>query len=131
MMGEIRYNKAILSECCLRVAKQVPRPFSDCLLEIYKEKRTAKGRHFGEVARPKLMQYLKKLPISDTERELFIHSFSGGGFEEERMQLSVLEQGARSLEKQIGELELRVREQGRVALGLGVLGGVFLVVILL
>lgn len=109
----------------------MPGPFRDCLMEIYGEKMTAQGKHFGEVARHKLMAFLKKQPITDTERDLFINAFSGEGFTEERMQLSVLEQGAKNLEKQMEELELRMREQGRVALGLGVLGGAFLVVILL
>lgn len=131
LMGEIRYSRSTLPECCRHVAERAGEPFGSCLKEIYDEMRQNTGRGFGEVFVEKMRVCLDKLPITPEDTELFLRFAAQSGFAEGDMQIKWMEQSRDQLAHTVETLEAELAGKSRVALSMGVMSGLLLVILLL
>ena len=81
------------------------------------------AKHFEEC--------LKEMPVTKEDTEQFLSFVTVGSFAEARMQLGTLEQIRDNLGEKIKELEKENIEKSRMAVGLGAMGGLFLVIVLI
>ena len=128
-ISEIAYGEAALPECCLRVGERVEEPYRGALLRVCEamEKRES---GFRECFRENMAKALEKLPVNEREKESFLGLGDCCGLEENRMQIRAIEQYRDRLETAIGQREAGMEKQGKLAAGLGILCGLFLVIVL-
>lgn len=131
LMSEIRYHNATLPESCRLAGKRMPRPWGEALLQIWEKLEKDMGMGFGESWREEIGLHLEDLPISEREKEVVLGVAECEGFCDAAMQLSALEQHRDLLEDTIKRRKEQLQEQGRMAVGLGILGGLLLVIVFL
>ena len=87
------------------------------------------GLTFGEVFREVVGEALGSLPLRETDREDFLRFALQTGYADAQMQLRAIEQSAELL-KGTRERLRESAEKGRMAVGLGAMGGLFLILLL-
>ncbi len=130
LIGEIRYGKATLPECCMQVAEQLPQPYRGSLRAVYERMTENMGETFDMVFREEMEKALIKLPLKGEDRELVLALFSQKGFEENAMQIRTIEQGRERLRQVIENVEAEHVQKCRMAVGLGIMGGLLVTVVL-
>ncbi len=126
MDGEIRHRNLNLPECFSITADRLSSPVSDFLKELC----TAIKRHEG-VTLPKLWGEKASLYFPPMELTQLCKFGEELGFHDQSMQLSAIRQYEILLQAEINETEKKMSETGRIYSALGVLGGVFIVIILI
>ncbi len=130
LASQVRYGRDALPECCRHAARQLPDPFGQAFWQVAERMRENTGASFAEVFRESTAPALESLPLTDEDREIFLEFASETGHTDGRMQLEILEQSRGRLWGTARRLEGESGEKGRMALGLGAMGGLLLVLIL-
>ena len=89
------------------------------------------GNSLGQVSRASFDRHLKKLMVSEKEKEEFIACFAQEGFEEGCMQIQSILRGRQELETAMQELSGTLNSRCRLAISLGTMSGLLLVVLFL
>jgi len=131
LMSEIRYHKSTLPEACRQVGKRTQEPYGSALLSLYDMLREHNGKSFREGWRENMEKCLKKLPVSEKERDMVFGVGECEGFSDPDMQLRAMEQYRDMLESRVKTREAQLHQQGRMAAGLGIMSGLLLVIILI
>lgn len=129
--GEIRYGRCVLAQCCLQVAEHTREPFRQSFLRVYERMQQNGGESFEEICEDCLKTGLKEVVAKTEDKEIFIHCFSKVGFQEEVLQLRMIEQGKSRLEDRLYAVEREAVSRYKLALGIGVMSGLLLVILLL
>ena len=108
LIGEISYARNTLPEAFSRISEKVTSPFREYLQSVAKRLKEQTGEAFVRILK---------------EQEL--------GYLDAKMQIQLLESGKTELAMQEEKLRHQLPEQKRVWQSLGILGGAFLVVILI
>lgn len=130
LIGEIRYGKATLPECCIQVSEQLPQPYRGSLRAVYERMAENMGESFDTVFREEIEKALLQLPLKGEDRALVLSLFSKKGFEENAMQIRTIEQGRERLRQVIESVEAEHAQKCRMAVGLGIMGGLLVTVVL-
>lgn len=130
LASEVRYGRATLPECCRHVASQLPAPFCEALREVDERMRRNDGDTFAAVFFECMRKPLEELPLRSEDRENFLGFASGEGFQDGRMQLRTLERSSELLSDTVERLQKENVEKCRMAVGLGVMGGLLLILVL-
>lgn len=88
------------------------------------------GMSFGEVFREEMAAVLSDLPLQEEDRENFLLFCDQTGFADGQMQLRAIEQSAERLRATEEKLVQENAEKGRMAVGLGAMGGLALILAL-
>ncbi len=131
MMSEVRYSKASLPECCRQLADRLEEPYQSSFLKIWEETRENSGEAYNYIFARNMQTCMGQVPLAREEKKLFLEVSQRFGYEEAQMQLCSMEQCREQLKRLAGRLEREVSEKGRMAMGLGTLGGLLLIIILL
>lgn len=129
--GEIRYGRCVLAQCCLQVAKRTQDPFRKSFLQVYEKMQQNEGESFGEICESCLRAGLKDVVAKTEDKELFIQCFARVGFQEDVLQLRMIEQGKKQLEDKLCMVEGEAASKYKLALGMGVMSGLLLIILLL
>lgn len=129
--GQVRFGRSTLPECCIQIAERVEEPFKGSFQEIYERNCRNRGDGFGQVCKEVFEQKLKKLVVSETEKEQFITCFASCGYEDDKMQIRSIQQGRQELERIITELNGTLNSRCRLAVSLGTMSGLLLVILFL
>jgi Stage III sporulation protein AB (spore_III_AB). len=129
--GEIKYANSPLAEAFSNMAKRIETPFSDFLNKISKELDAFTGVTFKNVWRKHIEQDLKQTKLTEKDKEQLKNLGENMGYLDREMQhnsiLLYLEQLEKEIEEAVGELQKKTK----VYHSLGIMGGLFLAVILL
>ncbi len=131
LLGQIRFGRCTLPECCLQLTERVGEPYRSSFLAIYEAACLNRGESFGQLCETQLRQDLQKLVVDKEDRELFMSCFSKCGFEEDRMQLRIIEQTKEELEERLHRLSQENTSKCRLALSLGTMSGLLLIILFL
>ncbi len=129
-VGEIRYSRCTLPECCMRVAKRTQPPYQELFMNIYMQSCENTGESFGDVCKRILEDGVAKENAAKEDKELFISCFVNDGYEEDFLQLRSLEQTKEELDKKVLALESVLASKCRLALSLGSMSGLLLIILL-
>lgn len=129
--GEIRYGKSLLAECCLRLSEKLDEPYKNIFLEIYQRSMEHSGEDFGEICRQCMSCGMKELTVKTGDRELLINCFAESGYEEDVLQLRVIEQTKQQLLQRLECVAKENVSKYKVALGMGVMSGLLLMILLI
>ncbi|MCM1064090.1 MAG: stage III sporulation protein AB [Eubacterium sp.] len=128
--SEVRYGKATLGECCLRMQRQLREPFRSCFERLNGKLREANGESCGKIFREVLTEGMRGLPLRQEDRDAFFQFIPENGYMDRQMQLLSIQRSRALLESTLEELEKENAEKCRLALGLGAMSGMLLVLIL-
>ena len=129
--GEIRYGRCVLAQCCLQVAKRTREPFRQSFLQVYERMLQNSGESFEEICVNCLKDGLKDVEANAEDKEIFIQCFSKAGFQEDILQLRMIEQGKNRLAQRLCTVEGEAAAKYKLALGMGVMSGLLLIILLL
>lgn len=130
LASEIRYGRATLPECCRHAGDQLAFPFDEGMRRVDEKMWENTGETFAEVFRECLRDPLGTLPLKEEDRETFFQFASKAGFMDGQMQLRVMEHSGELLEGTAEKLERENAEKCKMAVGLGVMGGLLLILVL-
>lgn len=128
-MSEIAYGKATLPECCKRVGERVKEPYNRALLKIHISMEK-KESSFRDCWHEEMEKCLRRLPVSEREKEIFLSFPDCCGLQDNRMQIRAIEQYRDMLNGAILRREAELEKQGKLAAGLGIMSGLLLVIAL-
>lgn len=128
-MSEIGYGKATLPECCKRVGERVEEPYRSALLTVHTGMEK-KESSFRDCWHTEMRRSLKRLPVSEREKNIFLSFPDCCGLQDNRMQIRAIEQYRDMLNTAITHREAELGKQGRLAAGLGIMCGLLLVIAL-
>lgn len=131
MISEVRYSKSSLPECCRQLAGRLPEPYGNSFFKVWEETQENSGEGYRDIFVRNLKHCMGQVPLGAEEKNLFLQAFCQFGYEEARMQINSMEQCKEQLKSICGGLEKEVGEKGRMAMGLGTLGGLLLIIVLL
>ncbi len=129
--AEIRFGRCGLPECCLRLAQRSEEPFQNCFWNIYERYSENNGESFQTICGECLEQGLQNLVVQREDREVFMRCFASGGYEEDVLQLRVIEQSREQLSERLVLTERENVSKYKLALGMGVMSGLLLIILLL
>ncbi len=129
--SQVRFGRSTMGECCEQIARRVDNPFKSCFKEIAGEMEQNEGSSLGQVSRASFNRHLKRLVVSEKEKEEFVTCFAHEGFEDEGMQIQSILRGRQELETAMQELNETLTSRCRLAISLGTMSGLLLVVLFL
>ena len=119
LIGEISYARNTLPEAFSRISEKVASPFREYLQSVAKRLKEQE------------QTVREKTSLREEDWDLFLQTLGHLGYLDAKMQIQLLESGKTELAMQEEKLRHQLPEQKRVWQSLGILGGAFLVVILI
>ena len=119
LIGEISYARNTLPEAFSRISEKVASPFREYLQSVAKRLKEQTGETFVRILKEQEQTVREKTSLREEDWDLFLQT------------LGHLESGKTELAMQEEKLRHQLPEQKRVWQSLGILGGAFLVVILI
>ena len=130
LASQVRYGRASLPECCRQAAGQMKAPFAEAFRDVARQMEENEGSSFAEVFRKRLGATLESLPLSGEDRESFLRFVPDMGYQDGQMQLRAMEQSKERLADTERRLEKEYADRGRMAIGLGLMGGLLIILVL-
>lgn len=131
LAGEISFARNTLPEAFERISEKVSSPFREYLRSAAGHMRAQTGESYDGILKKAGEMIPERCNLQQEDWELFLQTIGSLGYLDTRMQLQLLESGRTELAVRERELEHQLPEQKRVWQSLGILGGAFLVVILI
>ena len=119
LIGEISYARNTLPEAFSRISEKVASPFQEYLQSVAKRLKEQE------------QTVRQKTSLREEDWDLFLQTLGHLGYLDAKMQIQLLESGRTELAMREEKLQHQLPEQKRVWQSLGILGGAFLVVILI
>lgn len=130
LQTEMDYAKAALPEICRRLSGR-PTPFRLAFEEIYKEIDKNNGCCFEEIWQKYMGESLQQLPLKEKEREILLGFPECLGFRDGKGQAGGIEKYIEEASSYSRELEEELKNKNKIAMCLGVMGGMMAVILLL
>lgn len=131
LISQIVYQQSTLEDCMYELSSKVKEPYKECFQEIYSLIRENTGEVPLEIMEQELGALLERLHIKREVAKLFVECFGCTGFQDTAGMEKVLRgRKDRLMEYSAGALE-ESRKQSRLAVYLGMFGGMFCVILCL
>lgn len=129
--SEICYSRSSLPEACRMIGNRVEEPYREGLLSVCKVMEENEGLPFSLIWKKQMGESLQKTAAPKKERTLFLQFADSTGFADHQMQLRVLEQCRECLEQSVKKQEECMENKTKVVMSMGLIGGLFLTIVLL
>lgn len=129
--SEIRYSRSSLPEACRMIGNRVEEPYRAGLLSVFKVMDENEGLPFSLIWKQQMDESLQKTAASKKDRTLFLQFADSTGFADHQMQLQVLEQCKERLGQSVRRQEESMENKTKVVMSMGLIGGLFLTIVLL
>ena len=131
LISQIVYQRCTLEDCIFELSLKVREPYKACFEKIYTRIRENTKLSPTQIMEEEMRLLLQSLKINGDIAGLFIECFACTGFQDtEGMEKVLRGIKERLLEFREGDLE-ESRKQGRLAVYLGMFGGMFCVILCL
>lgn len=129
--GEIAFARTTLPEALRAVGGRTAAPFSEFLSELARQLETSSGKTFGELLRQSVAVHLKGTELCREDLEDFCEAAVHLGYLDGKMQVHILETYQKEQEQKVLRLMGELPAKQKLFQSLGILGGIFLVILLL
>lgn len=130
LRGEIKYNHATLSEAFHVIAKRIKKPYGTLLYKVSEKMDLLEGQTFSQIWEQCVEQELKESVLKREDREKLV-SFGGQlGYLDMEMQLASIELYLEQTQEEIKAARESRQRNGRLYQALGVMSGIFLVILM-
>lgn len=131
LRGEIKYAKTPLPEAFRSIGKRLSPPFSCFLAAASKELGVLQGKTFQEVWEDAVFMHLSRTRLTKGDLAQLIKLGENFGYLDSEMQLGTIDLYLEQLELEIERAEQTVENKARMCHCLGVLAGLFAVILIL
>ena len=131
LKGEISFARTTLPEAMAQLSKHVKPPFQALYSKLALELKQHPGTGFGEILYAMLEVEKKNWDLLSEDVEHFYQACCNLGYLDKEMQIHILERYIKEQEKNVEQLAKEVPQKMKLYRSLGVLGGVFLVIVLI
>lgn len=131
LTGEISFAKSTLPEALFKISEKVESPFREYLQSVGEQLKNQTGETLEQILREHAESVQRKTGLCVEDWEIFLQTLGHLGYLDKNMQIQFLENGRSELAAREERLQHQLPEQKRVWQSLGILGGAFLVVILI
>lgn len=131
LRGEIRYMKTPLGEAFFSVGERLKEPYQSFFRYLSKEIEELSGKSFPEIWSEGVEKELLALKLTKSEKSQLKRIGENLGFMDQAMQLSVIDLYTEQLEGEIHSAEETIGNKTRIYQCLGIMGGIFTVIIIL
>lgn len=129
--GEIAFARTTLPEALRSVGGRTASPFSEFLGELARQLETSSGKTFGELLRQSVAAHLEDSELGREDLEDFCEAAVHLGYLDGKMQVHILETYRKEQERKVLRLTGELPAKQKLYRSLGILGGIFLVILLL
>lgn len=129
--SEISYSKAALPEACRMISNRIMNPYSAGLYNVWEIMNLNNGLTFSLAWKQEMGKCMYDIPIGNTEKEAFLKFAESTGYADNQMQLKMLEKCKITLGGAIKHQEERMENKSKVVMSIGLMGGLFLTIVLL
>lgn len=130
LKGEISFARTTLPDAFLQISGKLERPMDTFCRQIAEEMRTKKGEEFSHLLLKTIEKTWKNTCLEPEDVEEFYQTASHLGYLDQRMQIHLLEGYLRELQQKTETLMKELPGQRKLFQSLGLLGGVFFVILL-
>lgn len=136
-LSEINFSKATMPECCAQVGirmcggNETDRKMGNSLIKVHELMSRNEGITFDKAFSETMEECLSTFVLEDTDIADFLKISHTGSYSDGQMQIKALERIRDDLKDKASELKSEVENRGRIAVGLGAMGGLLLVIVLL
>ena len=131
LRGEISCAQTPLPEAFWHTAGKLPEPFGNFLRQISKELDQCQGKSLGEVFGENVESRLRDASLTREDRERLKELGESLGYLDKAMQLASLDAWGRELDMEIEELTEGLPVRKKLFQSLGLMGGLFLAILLI
>lgn len=131
LTGEISFARSTLPEAFYRISEKVESPFREYLRSVAERLKEQTGEVFARILKEQTQTVREKTSLREEDWDLFLQTLGHLGYLDAKMQIQLLENGRTKLAAREEKLQHQLPEQKKVWQSLGILGGAFLVVILI
>ena len=129
--GEISCARSPLPDAFWNVAGKLPEPFREFLREVSEDLGRYEGETLGEVFAENVDCHLKDTSLTGEDRERLKELGESLGYLDKAMQLAHLEAYGKELDMAVGELTEGLPVRKKLFRSLGIMGGLFLAILLI
>lgn len=129
--AQIRYGKCLLAECCLKLGEKLEAPYKDIFYEIYRKSKEHSGESFEDICGRSMEEGMRNVVASFEDKELLINCFAKSGYEEDILQLRIIEQTKNQMAQRLEDMAGENMMKCKLALGMGIMSGLLLVILLI
>ncbi len=130
LKGEISFARTTLPEAMEQLSKHILPPFHNLFAGLALELKQHPGTGFGEILYTMLENEKQNWELLPKDVDNFYQACCNLGYLDKEMQIHMLERYMKELEKTVEKLSKEIPQKIKLYRNLGVLGGVFLVVVL-
>lgn len=131
LKGEIRFARKTLPESFEQLSERVLSPFQELFLGLANELKYHPGTGFEEIFKDILDREKENFALLTNDMECFYQACCNLGHLDKEMQMHILDRYIKDLERTVEHLAKEMPQKTKLYRSLGILGGVFLVVILI
>lgn len=131
LQSEVSHRNLSLTEAFAAVSDRLPGVFGNFMTGVCDEWHRRAGTTLAVIWREKTYACLSDEAMKKNELSTLAEFGEQLGFQEREMQLTMLELYERQLQEDIARMTVKARETGRIYRLLGVMGGVFAIIILI
>lgn len=130
LRGEIKYNHATLAEGFHTIGERMKNPYGIILSAVSDEMKRMDGQTLAQIWEKRLREGLKESALSQEDRERLI-SFGGQlGYLDIEMQQNTIELYLEQVQEEILQARESMKRNGRLYRTMGVVMGIFLVILM-
>lgn len=130
LKGEIEFSHTVLPDAFQQISRKVEEPFSTLLGTISREMRKQDGRSLKDLIRRSMEEWKKESDLEQEDVDAFTESVGQLGYLDRSMQIHLLETYQKEQEIKLEILKGELPGKQKLFSSLGILGGVFLVILI-
>lgn len=131
LRGDIRYGGTPLPEAIGSLARRSPGIFRPFLSDVSEQLNISKGGTFSEVWGKCVWDDLKESSLTESDKENLVRFGENLGFLDREMQINTIDLYLNQLQEEIKEQAGIVKERTKLYNMLGIMGGVFITIIMI
>lgn len=131
LKGEISFSRSTLPEALGRIGTKSKKPFQEFLENLSVDMKKYSGEAFADLLEQEMNLYLSDSALHKSDLQEFYLTYKNLGYLDKEMQVHLLERYIKEREKEIDRMYQKLPAQKKLFHSLGVLGGLFLSIILI
>ncbi len=131
VVSQMQYGRTILPESVRWLQGDLGEPYEEAFERLWRMYLDNTGQSYGELLAECLNQCMEEAPLEKEEKRIVREAFSNVGCEDASLLLGGLERAKAQLKQLENKLAGELAQKGKMAVSLGVMGGLLLTIILL
>ncbi len=131
LRGDIRYAKTPLPEAIASITRRHQGSFSNFFNSVSEKLRELSGQTFADIWKEAVGKELVDTALSKKDKQHLIQFGENLGYLDKEMQMNVIDLFQSQLEEEIKEMTKTMKEKSYLFNSLGVMAGVFIVIVML